>query len=49
MRKIILMAVAGYLWKKFKANRAATPLNGGRPGSFGAPRTPVGPKTTDFS
>ena len=25
MRKIILMAVAGYLWKKFATGRAAAP------------------------
>ncbi len=28
MRKIILMAVAGYLWKKFAAKRAAAPSGG---------------------
>jgi hypothetical protein len=27
MRKIVLMAVAGYLWKKFSAKRAAAPID----------------------
>lgn len=25
MRKMILMAVAGYLWKKYQASKTATP------------------------
>jgi len=28
MRKIILMAVAGYLWKKFATRRAEAPIGG---------------------
>lgn len=28
MRKIILMAVAGYLWKKFANRRVAAPTGG---------------------
>jgi hypothetical protein len=35
MRKMILMAVAGFLWKKFKARNATV-----RPGT---PVTPVAP------
>lgn len=47
MRKIILMAVAGFLWKKFKASRTAVraPVTAGRP--FGATR-PVNPISAEF-
>ncbi len=29
MRKMILMAVAGFLWKKFQAKRTGTPMAAG--------------------
>lgn len=38
MRKIILMAVAGYLWKKFKANRATDPATDMGSSSVATPR-----------
>ena len=47
MRKIILMAVAGYLWKKFMANRAAGPVAATARRPFGATR-PVNPRAAEF-
>lgn len=49
MRKIILMAVAGYLWKKFKANRAAAPVTGSTVRPFGTTRAAGSSRSTDFS
>lgn len=49
MRKIILMAVAGYLWKKFKANRAAAPVSSSTVRPFSTARASGTPRPADFS